>query len=455
MSANPPNAGFFSAYTLKELAQGLRDGTFTSLGLVREALATIDRLNGELNAFVLVDKQGAQKAAEQADKDLKAGIDRGPLHGIPVGIKDNINTAGLVTTAGSAHLKSFVPKEDAECVRLLKAAGAVILGKTLTHEFAYGPTADRSVHGSSKNPWDPTRITGGSSGGSAAAVASGMVPFALGTDTGGSIRIPAALCNIVGFKPTYAGISAQGVFPLSTTLDHVGILAQSAEDASIVYQVLRDPNQKTKHNKLSQSTLLTGWIPTGPFGANDPEVIAEVRQFAEALFGQAMHEVAQMSVLAEAFTFSITAIQGAEAYEVHAERIASHPELFAPEVLERLQAAREVKGWEYVRALKQRKQLQATLAVFFERFDLLAMPTIGMVASKTGEREVTLGGQTAPVLKTLLAMTRPWNVVGLPSVTIPAGLVHGLPVGLQLIAPAGWDQWLLDVAISIQARDLA
>jgi aspartyl-tRNA(Asn)/glutamyl-tRNA(Gln) amidotransferase subunit A len=168
-----------------------------------------------------------------------------------------------------------------------------------------------------------------------------------------------------------------------------------------------------------------------------------------------MHEVAQMSVLAEAFTFSITAIQGAEAYEVHAERVASHPELFEPEVLERLKAAREVKGWEYVRALKQRKQLQATLAVFFERFDLLAMPTIGMVASKIGEREVTLGGQTAPVIKTLLAMTRPWNVVGLPSVTIPAGLVHGLPVGLQLIAPAGWDQWLLDVAISIQARDLA
>ncbi|MDR3461910.1 MAG: amidase [Beijerinckiaceae bacterium] len=455
MSANPPNAGFFCAYTLKELAQGLRDGTFTSLGLVREALATIDRLNGELNAFVLVDKQGAQKAGEQADKDLKAGIDRGPLHGIPVAIKDNINTAGLVTTAGSAHFKSFVPKEDAECVRLLKAAGAVVLGKTLTHEFAFGPTADRSLQGSSKNPWDPTRITGGSSGGSAAAVAAGMVPFALGTDTGGSIRIPAALCNIVGFKPTYAGISAQGVFPLSTTLDHVGILAQSAEDAAVVYQVLRDPNQKTKHNKLSQSTLLTGWIPTGPFGASDPEVIAEVRQFAEALFGQAMHDVAQMSVLAEAFSASITAIQGAEAYEVHAERVAAHPELFEPEVLERLKGAREVKGWEYVRALKQRKQLQATLAVFFERFDLLAMPTIGMVACKTGEREVTLGGQTAPVIKTLLAMTRPWNVVGLPTVTIPAGLVHGLPVGLQLIAPTGWDQWLLDVAISIQARDLA
>ena len=455
MSANPPNTGFFASYTLNELAQGLRNGTFTPVELVRESLASIERLDSELNSFVFVDRAGALKAAEQAGQELAAGRDLGPLHGIPAGIKDNINTAALPTTYGSAHFKSFTPKDDAECVRLLKNAGAIVIGKTLTHEFAYGPTADKSLQGASRNPWDTTRMTGGSSGGSAAAVAAGLVPFAIGTDTGGSVRIPAALCNIVGFKPTYAGISMQGIFPLSTTLDHAGILARSAADAAIVYKILRDPNQKTKHNKLSQSTLLTGWIPTGPFGVSDPEVIAEVRQFAEALFGQAMHEVAQMSVLAEAFTSSITAIQDAEAYEVHSERIATHPDLFGPEVLERLKRAGAIKGWEYVRALKQRKQLQATLAVFFERFDLLALPTTGMVAPKTGAREVTLGGHNAPVAKTLLSMTRPWNVVGLPAITIPAGLVDGLPVGLQLIAPAGWDQWLLDVAISIQARDLA
>ncbi|WP_158807449.1 amidase [Beijerinckia sp. L45] len=455
MSANPPDAGFFAAYTVKELAQGLRDGTFTAAELVREALASIDRLNPVLNAFVLVDREGAARAAAQADADFKAGTDRGPMQGIPVAVKDNIDTAGLVTTVGSAHFKTHVPKEDAECVRLLKEAGAIVIGKTLTHEFAYGPTADRSLQGAAKNPWDPSRMSGGSSGGSAVAVASGMVPLALGTDTGGSVRIPAALCGLTGFKPSYAAISASGVFPLSTTLDHVGILARSAEDAAALFPLLRDPAPQPKHKKARTSTLLTGWIPTGSFGASDTAVVTEVRQFAEALFGQAMRDVAQVAALTEVFASAIAAIQSAEAYEVHAERVAAHPELFDPEVLERLQSAGMVKGWEYVRALKQRKQLQATLAVFFERFDLLAMPTIGIVAPPLQERTLTLEGQEAPVARTLLTMTRPWNVVGLPAITIPAGQVDGLPVGLQLIAPMGWDAWLLDVAATLQARDLA
>ena len=455
MSANPPNAGFFAAYSLRELAHGLRDGTFTAAGLVREALASIDRLNPTLNAFVLVDRAGATLAAEQVDKDFKAGVDRGPMQGIPVGVKDNIDTAGLTTTIGSAHFKTHVPKDDAECVRLLKEAGAIVIGKTLTHEFAYGPTADRALQGAAKNPWEPRRMSGGSSGGSAVAVASGMVPLALGTDTGGSVRIPAALCGLVGFKPSYAAISAAGVFPLSTTLDHVGILARSAEDTAVVFPLLRDPTQQARHKKARTSTLLTGWIPTGPFGPSDAAVVGEVRQFGEALFGQAMRDVAQVASLAEAFAAAIATIQSAEAYEIHAERVAAHPDLFDPEVLERLQSAAAVKGWEYVRALKQRKQLQATLAVFFERFDLLAMPTIGIVAPPLQDRVATFGGQEVPVTRTLLSMTRPWNVVGLPAITIPAGQVDGLPVGLQLIAPMGWDAWLLDVAATLQARDLA
>ena len=377
------------------------------------------------------------------------------MQGIPVGLKDIIATAGLATTMGSAHFKAHVPKEDAECVRLLKAAGAVVVGKTLTHEFAFGPTADRSVQGASRNPWEPSRMSGGSSGGSAVAVSSGMVPLALGTDTGGSVRIPAALCGIVGFKPTHAAISAQGVFPLSATLDHVGVFARGAEDVGLAYAALRAPAQTLRHNKRRSSTLLTGWVPPSPFGPCDPAVVAEIRQFGEALFGQAMHDVAKVSGLAEVFGSSLTAIQTAEAFEVHAERVAAHPELFDPEVLERLRQSADTRGWDYVRALKQRAQLQATLAVFFERFDLLAMPTVGVVAPPLGERQLTLEGRSATVPRALLAMTRPWNVVGLPAITLPAGLVGGLPVGLQLIAPRGWDGWLLEVAASLQARDLA
>ncbi len=454
MSANPPDAGFFSAYTVMELAAGLRDGTFTAVQLAREALASIDRLNPLLNAFVLVDRAGAEHAAHQIDRDFAAGLDRGPLQGMPVGIKDIIATAGLATTYGSAHFAANVPKEDAECVRLLKAAGAIILGKTLTHEFAYGPTGDRSLQGAAKNPWDTARMSGGSSAGSAVAVASGMVPLAVGTDTGGSVRIPAALCGIVGFKPTYAAISTAGVFPLSATLDHVGVFARSVEDATMMFDVLRDTSQTLRHNKSRSSTLLTGWIPTEAFGRADPAVAAEVRQFGEALFGEALRDVNQIGNLAEAFHASFTAIQSAEAYDTHADRVAAQPELFVPEVLERLRGAAETRGWEYVRALKRRKQLQATLAVLFERFDLLALPTMSVVAPRLGERVLSLGGQDAPVARTLLSLTRPWNVVGLPAITIPAGMVRGLPVGLQLVAPLGWDAWLLDVAARLQARDL-
>ena len=455
MSANPPNAGFFSAYSVKELATGLREGTFTAVELVREALASIERLDPVLNAFVLVDRAGAERAAEQVDKDFAAGTDRDPLQGIPVAVKDIVATAGLKTTNGAAHFADNVPKDDAECVRLLKAAGAIVVGKTLTHEFAYGPTGDRSLQGAAKNPWDTTRMSGGSSAGSAVAVASGMVPLAIGTDTGGSVRIPAALCGVVGFKPTYAAISAAGVFPLATTLDHVGVFARSVEDAKAMFDVLRDTGQTVRHNKSRSSTLLTGWIPPDAYGATDPAVAAEVRQFGEALFGEALRDVNQVASLAEAFGASYAAIQAAEVFDVHADRVPAQPDLFGPEVLERLRGAAETKGWEYVRALKQRKQLQATLAVFFERFDLLAMPTIGIVAPPLQARAVTLGGREAPVARTLLSLTRPWNLVGLPAVTIPAGMVEGLPVGLQLIAPRGWDAWLLDVAATLQARDLA
>ncbi len=298
-------------------------------------------------------------------------------------------------------------------------------------------------------------MSGGSSAGSAVAVASGMVPLAIGTDTGGSVRIPAALCGIVGFKPTYAAVSAAGVFPLSTTLDHVGVFARSVTDAKAMFDVLRDPSQTTRHNKSRSSTLLTGWIPTDAFGTVDPVVATEVRQFGEALFGEALRDVNQVASLAEAFHTSVTAIQSAEVYAVHAERVAAHPELFGPEVLERLRGAAETRGWEYVRALKQRGQLQATLAVFFERFDLLAMPTVGVVAPPLGERMLHIGDQDVPTARALLALTRPWNLVGLPAVTIPAGMVGGLPVGLQLVAPRGWDDWLFDVAAMLQARDLA
>ncbi|MGW4799748.1 amidase, partial [Nonomuraea sp. NPDC004297] len=208
----PP--GPFTGRTLSDLARDLRDGRVTSVVLVERALGAVAALDPALNAFVTVDAAGALAAARRADEELAAGADRGPLHGLPVAVKDLIMVAGLPATMGSRHFANHVPGSDAVCVTRLREAGAVILGKTTTHEFAYGPTGDRSANGPSRNPRDPARMSGGSSGGSAAAVAAGIVPLAIGTDTGGSVRIPAALCGIAGFKPAYGAIPAGGVFPL-------------------------------------------------------------------------------------------------------------------------------------------------------------------------------------------------------------------------------------------------
>ncbi len=228
--AKPVHVGPFHGQSVVTLAKDLRAGTLTCVQMTQAALDSIERLNPTLNAFVHVDAAVALAQARKADALLAQGIDLGPLHGIPVAIKDNIDTFDHVTTYGSAHFAGFRPSRDALCVQRLREAGAVILGKTLTHEFAYGPTGDRSLQGAARNPWDATCITGGSSAGSAAAVASGMVPLALGTDTGGSIRIPAALCGAVGFKPSFASVPLDGVFPLSRSLDHVGPIANHVED---------------------------------------------------------------------------------------------------------------------------------------------------------------------------------------------------------------------------------
>src|SRR5690606_18345475 len=222
--------GFFTGRTLADIARSLRSGAETPAGLLAGALESVDP---DLNAFVTLDPDGAAAAAERAGEELAAGYDRGPLHGVPVAVKDIIDVAGLPTGMGSAHFDGHVAEADALCVTMLRDAGAVIVGKTGTHEFAYGGTGDVSVNGPVRNPRDRERMPGGSSSGSAAAVAAGTVPLALGTDTGGSVRIPAAFCGIAGFKPPYGAIPTGGVFPLAVSFDHVGVMAATADDCRI------------------------------------------------------------------------------------------------------------------------------------------------------------------------------------------------------------------------------
>ncbi|MDQ0380236.1 amidase [Amycolatopsis thermophila] len=402
--APPPGAGFFAHRSVAELAADLRSGRVTARELTETALAEAARWQTVINAFTTLD-DGARRAADEADRELATGRDRGPLHGIPIAIKDLIDVRGLPTTAGSRHFAGHVAERDADCVRRLRAAGAVVLGKTATHEIALGPTGDRAAAGPTRNPYEPGRMSGGSSSGSAAAVAAGVVPLALGTDTGGSIRIPAALCGVVGLKPTHGAVSPDGVLPLAPSLDTVGPLARTAADCRLLW------------------TVLSGTTPSLESGR-----LVEV----------APEEIPHAGELRAAYAV----IQGSEAFAVHAERFRDAPELFGDEVRDRLRAGSEVRGWEYVRARDLRDRVRDDVRKLFQDNAFLILPTVPMTAPPVDARTCDLGD----VRTALLSLTSPWSVLGLPALSIPAGLAGDLPTGLQLVGPPGSEHRLLTLA---------
>jgi Asp-tRNA(Asn)/Glu-tRNA(Gln) amidotransferase A subunit family amidase len=435
--------GYFTGRTVVDLGRALRAGTVTAAGLVEGALASISELDAGLSAFVTVAPERALATARQADAELAAGVDRGPLHGIPVAVKDIIAVEGLPTTMGSAHYAGHVSTADAECVRRLRAAGAVIVGKTTTHEFAYGPTGDRSANGASRNPHDPTRMSGGSSGGSAVAVAAGLVPLALGTDTGGSVRIPAALCGVAGFKPAHGVIPADGVFPLATTLEDVGVLARTADDCRVAYRVLAGlpagpgPAEADVHR--------IGWVRPGTLFETDHDIERLAR--AALSLGGAEVEVEEIELPDVAgIRAAFSAIQDSEAYAVHAGRVTDDPQLFDPEVLDRLRHAAQTPGWRYVRALAVRSRLQSEMSALLSRYGVLALPTTPVVAPPIGARTVEINGTATGVRQAVLSLTSPWNLLGLPALSVPVGMVGALPAGLQLITGSGHEDLMFAVA---------
>ncbi|HEX4817591.1 MAG TPA: amidase [Nonomuraea sp.] len=461
-----PSPGPFAGRTLAALARDLRHGRTTSAELTRAALDAIAAANPALNAFATVDADGAPAAARQADEELAGGVDRGPLHGVPIAVKDLIMVSGLPVTMGSRHFAGHVPDADAACVARLRQAGAVIVGLTTTHEFAYGPTGDRSATGPARNPHDPARMAGGSSGGSASAVAAGLVPLALGTDTGGSVRIPAALCGVSGFKPAYGAIPSGGVFPLARSFDHVGVLATDPGGCLLAYDLLADPDRspdvagaaagRVTGVRVTEARVAgagrVAWLDPAGLFPGDPRVVAAVRAVAERAVAERavagpLEEVRMPEGVAEALRDGYVTVQSCEAAAVHAERLAEAPELFGPEVLERLRAAAEVPGWRYVRAVEARAELAAAAEqALFARHDVLAMPTVPITAPLVDQREIELGGATLPVRAALLALTSPWNVLALPALTVPAGTVDGLPVALQLVCRPGHEAMLFDLA---------
>ncbi|MDO9404427.1 MAG: amidase [Polaromonas sp.] len=449
--------GFFAGRSMARLAHDLRERRLSSPELVEAALASIDTLNPHLNAFVVVDADGARAAALRADAELRQGTDRGPLHGMPVAIKDIIDVEGMPTTQGSSLYAGHVASRDAACVRQLREAGAIVIGKTTLHEFAYGATGDRSAHGAARNPWSPTRMSGGSSGGSAVAVASGMVPLALGTDTAGSVRVPAALCGVVGLKPAYDAISSEGVFPLAKSLDHVGLFTRTAEDCELAYACLarHDASGAQASGALgsaeSPGVGRIGWLLPSVLAETDHR-IEQATRACVARTGSPVQDVdlaAHVPQVRDLFeVFSV--LQGSEAFAAHVEDVARAGQAIDAEVLARLRRGEGLAAWQYIRALEQRAAYGPHVAALLTRHDVLALPTVPMTAPAVGERSPHINGVAVEVRAALLSLTSPWNLVSLPAISVPAGTLEGLPIAVQLVSAPGKEALLFKLAQAVE-----
>ncbi|MGH3686260.1 MAG: amidase [Pseudonocardiaceae bacterium] len=377
----------------------------------------------------------------------------GALRGWPVAVKDLIDVAGVPTRCGSAVLADAPPaREDAAVVARLRAAGAVVVAKTHTHEFAYGPTGDVAVQGPCRNPHDPQRITGGSSSGSAAAVAAGLVPLAVGTDTGCSARTPAALCGVVGLKPARGALPTTGVFPLSETLDHIGLLGADITTVAVAFGALTGC-------RIDPSAPIHGTVvgrPTDPYWrVHDPEIAAAVDRAAVALSGAGaiLRDTRLPGIDELAATYPV--IVGAEAYTTHRQWLAQRPGDYQVATAKRLQAAATYTCADYVTAQRTRRRLSAELCtrMLEEGIDLLLLPTTPLRATPIGARQVDApDGTRVAVVPALLSLTLPFNLLGWPAMSVPAPQVTGLPVGIQVAAVRGGEQAVLAAGARIALR---
>ncbi len=491
---------------VEQLGLLVAKGKVSPVELLEAYLGRIEKLNAKLNAYMTVMAETARAEARAAEVEIRRKEYRGPLHGIPIALKDNIYTKGVRTTAGSKVLAEFVPDADATVVERLRAAGAIVLGKTGMHEFAYGVTCDNPFYGPVRNPWDTTRIPGGSSGGSAAAIAAGMCAAALGSDTGGSIRIPAALCGVVGLKPTFGRVSCYGVIALCPSLDHTGPLARTVGDAAILLEgiagaderdlatvgqrrlakldalweqgrVVRGPSfaqgelrVKEGRGKVKGKSKSAGGKKKGPaagirlgwpkqyyFDRVHDEVRAALEAAAKVYegLGAEIVEVALPRLRDPDVPRSLIALPEARAYHERMGWWPSRAAEYSEETRKRLEAGGEVKAMDYVRAWEVKQEFLADFAAAFAQVDAILAPTTPAAAPVIGASSVRVGGVSAAhpagddenVRSAMLRLNRPQNLTGLPAISAPCGFTRaGLPIGMQLIAAAWEEAELLRIA---------
>jgi aspartyl-tRNA(Asn)/glutamyl-tRNA(Gln) amidotransferase subunit A len=447
---------------LSEVSQLVRSKKISPVQLAEECLKRIERLNGKLNAFITVTAESALAEARAAESEIQRGQWRGPLHGIPIALKDIVDTTGVRTTAASELFKDRFPAEDAEVVRLLKAAGAVFLGKLNLHEFAYGGSSVVSYFGPVRNPWNPDYSAGGSSGGSAAAVAARLCYAAIGTDTGGSIRQPASYCGIVGLKPTYGRVSARGVMPLSWSLDHVGPMTRTTKDAALVLQAIAGYDRQ---DTASMDRPVPDWISTISNSTKSlrigiprayfwEELDPEIEQAMEAALAvlkkmtASQREIASLATDGSysSWTNPYGAVFTTEAYAYHKDYIEKSPQLYQPATLKRLRVGAEVTATIYIKSRREMERLRHSIIEVFQNVDVIITPTARIHPFTITDLQADLDSVRAKELA-MLHNTRAWNLTGLPIISIPCGFTRrGLPVGMQIAGRPGDEATVLRLA---------
>jgi aspartyl-tRNA(Asn)/glutamyl-tRNA(Gln) amidotransferase subunit A len=435
--------------TMVEAAAALREGRLTATNLVELSLQAIATHDAATHAFIRVDAAAALAAARAMDAERANGLDRGPLHGLPISLKDLIDVAGQPTTAASKVFADRTAMADAPVTTRLRAAGAIVLGKTNLHEFALGTTSEDSAYGAVLHPADHTRMAGGSSGGSAVAVATGMGLASVGTDTGGSIRIPAAACGLVGLKPSLHDVPTRGVVPLSSTLDHVGPLARSVQDAAWMWSVLADRAIHTV-GLAPPGTLRLGRL-TGYFAEPLEDLVA-------AAFEDACSRLEDKGVSITPVTFDASAritetyvnLVLPEGAAWHAPWLDARRDDYSPAVFGRLFSGRDIFAVHYLGARLERDLMRQEVDALLSSVDALVLPTLPVVAPTSGQTSVRVGDAEMLVRTAMLKHTQLFNITGHPAITLPIAS-HGLPVGLQLVGALDATPRLLDVAATCES----
>ncbi|HLR70076.1 MAG TPA: amidase [Pseudogracilibacillus sp.] len=446
-------------WDIANLSATIRKKEISPVEITEKMLERITEKNEHINAYITVTKDLAMKQAKTAEKEIVNGNYKGPLHGIPIALKDNIYTKNIKTTMGSEIFKDYSPSYDATVVKKLADAGSILLGKLNMHEFAYGTTGDRSYFGPVKNSYDHSKISGGSSSGSGAAVADSLCYASLGTDTGGSVRIPSAFNGIVGMKPTFGRVSNQGVFPLGWTLDHVGPMTKTVYDNALLLSVLSGYDPKDPYSKKTSAKDFTIaledklenfviGVPTNAFFDVGDEEVKKSFQQAITTFKQLGCQVRKvdlpdLDVIIDAFRTVLTN----EAYTIHEERLQKYPNQWDDEVKNRLLGTTDEKATDYIGAQQVKQRSIREFTNLFLEIDIILTPTVPILPFEIGQREVSMNGETIHSSLVLNKFTGLFNLLGFPSLSLPSYLASSkAPVGIQLIGAPFTEEKIYQVA---------